>query len=72
MPLTPLRIALLVVVVVGSIAGAAFFPHLFGISPFSEPMWTVMLVVGVAAVVVFNLLYNAFDRWHADRQSRLV
>ena len=72
MPLTPLRIALLVVVVVGSIAGAAFFPHLFGISPFNEPMWTVMLVVGVAAVVVFNLLYNAFDRWHADRQSRLV
>ena len=72
MPLTPLRIALLVVVVVGTAAGAAFFPKLFGISPFIEPMWTVVLVVGIAAVPVFNLLYNAFARWHAARQSRLV
>ena len=62
----------MVFVVVGCVAGAALFPKLFSISPFVDSMWAIAIVVGLAAVVVFNLLYNRFDRWHADRQAKLV
>jgi len=72
MPFTPLRIALIVFVIVGCVAGALLFPHLFAISPFVEPMWAIFLVVGIGASVAFNVLYNVFDRWHAARQAKLV
>lgn len=72
MPFTPIRIALLIVVVVGTICGAVFFPNLFSISPFANDMWTIALVVGAAAALAFHVLYGAFDRWHADRQAKLV
>ena len=72
MPFTPIRIALLIVVVVGTVAGAVFFPNLFSISPFANGMWTIALVVGVAAALAFHVLYGAFDRWHAGRQAKLV
>jgi len=72
MPFTPIRIALIVFVVVGCIAGAALFPNLFSISAFVEPMWIVTVTSGVGAVVVFNVLYSIFDRWHAARQAQLV
>ncbi|HAM14722.1 MAG TPA: haloacid dehalogenase [Eggerthellaceae bacterium] len=72
MPFTPIRIALIIVVVVGTIAGAALFPNLFAISAFVDSMWTIIAVVGIAAVVLFNVLYGALDRWHAARQAVLV
>ena len=72
MPFTPLRIALLVFVIVGCVAGALLLPSLFSISSFIEPMWMVAVAVGVAAVAVFNVLYSAFGRWHAARQAKLV
>ena len=72
MPFTPLRIALLVVVAAGCVIGASFFPKLFSISPFVGSMWVVAIAIGLASVVVFNVLYNAFDRWHAARQAKLV
>ena len=72
MPFTPLRIALIIVVVVGCIAGATLFPKLFSISAFTDPMIMVALVVGVISAVAFHVMYIAFDRWHAARQARLV
>ena len=72
MPFTPIRIALLVVVVVGTVGGAALFPNLFSISPFTDSMWTVALVIGAASLPAFHGLYNVFGRWHADRQAKLV
>lgn len=72
MPFTPIRTALLVVVVVGTLGGAVLFPNLFSISPFTGDMWLVAIVVGLVAVPVFHLLYNALDRWHDARQARLV
>ena len=72
MPFTPLRIALIVVVVLGCLAGATLFPNLFGISPFTSPMTSMSIIVGVTSTVVFNLLYQAFDRWHSNRQAKLV
>ena len=72
MPFTPLRIALIAFVIVGCVSGAILFPSLFSISSFIEPMWMVAISVGVAAVVVFNVLYSAFGHWHAARQAKLV
>ncbi|MBQ9004671.1 MAG: HAD-IC family P-type ATPase [Eggerthellaceae bacterium] len=72
MPFTPLRIALIVFVIAGCIVGASFFSNLFSISAFTEAMWPIAIVIGIASVVVFNVLYNLFDRWHAARQSKLV
>ena len=72
MPFTPLRIALIVFVIAGCILGASFFSNLFSISAFTETMWPIAIVIGIASVVVFNVLYNSFDRWHAARQSKLV
>ena len=71
-PFTPIRIALLIVVIVGSLGGATLFPKLFGISPFVEPMWVIAIVVGVVAAVVFNILYNVLGSWHSKRQAKLV
>lgn len=72
MPFTPLRIALMAFVVTGCVVGAALFPNVFSISAFVEPMWVVAIVIGLGAVAVFNALYTGFDRWHAERQARLV
>ncbi len=72
MPFTPLRAALLVVVAAGCVAGAALFPNLFSISPFTGPMWTISIMLGVFACIAFHVLYNMFDRWHARRQAQLV
>ena len=71
-PFTPIRIALLIVVVAGCIAGTWLFPNLFSISPITDSMWMLAAVVGVLVVFLFNVLYDAFDSWHAERQSKLV
>jgi len=72
MPFTPIRIALIIFVIVGCIAGAVLFPSLFSISMFTDEMWPVLGIVGISAGVVFNVLYTLFDRWHAKRQAQLV
>ena len=72
MPFTVIRAMLMIVVVAGTVGGATFFPNLFSISPFIGDMWTIALVVGVVSVPVFHALYTAFDRWHANRQAKLV
>ena len=72
MPFTPIRVALLFVVVIGCVLGAVLFPGLFSISPFTPDMWMVAGVVGVGEVAVFHTLYTLFDRWHSRRQARLV
>ena len=71
-PFTPVRIALLVVVVGGTLAGALLLPHLFGIAPFTTPMALLFAAGAVAAVPVFGVLYRAFDRWNARRLEKVV
>lgn len=72
MPFTPLRVALIVFVVVGCVAGALLLPDLFNISSFTSGMWPLFLITAACIVPVFNLLYNAFGNWHSKRQARLV
>lgn len=71
-PFTPIRTALLVVVVGGTVLGATLFHTLFGIQPFSIPMWIVFGISAAVIALVFNLLYVAFDRWHQRRLANLV
>lgn len=71
-PFTPIRIALMAVVVGGVVLGATVFPTLFGIEPFTQSMMIAFAVAAIVAVPVFNLLYYAFGSWHAKRQSELV
>lgn len=71
-PFTPIRAALLVVVVGGTVLGATLFHNLFGIEPFTLPMWLLFGTIAVGIAVVFNVLYAAFDRWHQKRLATLV
>ena len=71
-PFTPIRAALIVVVIGGVILGATVFPTLFGIEPFTQSMIVAFAVAALAAVPVFNVLYQAFGSWHAKRQDELV
>lgn len=71
-PFTPIRVALIAVVVGGVILGATLLPSLFGIAPFTQSMIYVFAIVAVVAVPVFNVLYHLFGSWHAERQNELV
>lgn len=72
MPFTPIRIALLFVVVVGSLGAALLFPHLFNLSPFVSNSWVIVIACGIAGAALFHVLYNLLGSWHAKRQSQLV
>ncbi len=72
LPLTPIRIALLVVVVGGTVGGAAIAPGLFAISPFTFDMTLLYLPCVGFATVLFHLLFWKLDAWHAARQAKLV
>lgn len=71
-PFTPIRAALLVVVVAGFSLGAGLFSGLFSISALTSQMITVVVVAAIMVSLVFNLVYNAFGSWHDKRQAQLV
>lgn len=71
-PYTPIRVALLVAVVGGTILGATVFHELFAIEPLSQGMEVLAIGTILVAAVVFLTLYQLFDRWHKARQDRLV
>ena len=68
-PFTPIRIALLVCVVIGVIGASVLLPGLFNISPFVPEMAWIALGCGLVAAVVFHLLYNKLEAWHATRMD---
>ncbi len=69
-PFTPIRTALLVVVVGGTVLGATLLHGLFGIEPFTVPMAVLLAVCAVAASALFHWLYGVFGRWHEARLAR--
>jgi cation-transporting ATPase E len=71
-PFTPIRAALLAVVAVGFTLGVTVLPDLFSISPFTSEMLMTAAIAAVASSILFNLVYNAFGRWHERRQAQLV
>lgn len=62
LPYTPLRAALLVVVLGGLILGCTAFSWFFSIAAMTEPMWWMLAIIGAIDIVAFQLLYNAFSR----------
>lgn len=66
-PYTPIRAALLIVIVVGLTGCCLLFPNLFNIAPMTQSMWVFYGTCIVIIAVAFNILFNVFDKWHANR-----
>lgn len=71
-PFTPLRAALLVVVVGGTVLGATLLHGLFGIEPFTFGMTVLFVILALCAAVLFQVLFKFFDAWHAKRLANMV
>ncbi|WP_080797240.1 HAD-IC family P-type ATPase [Arabiibacter massiliensis] len=71
-PFTPIRWALLVVVVGGTVLGATLLHNLFGIEPFTPGMTALFLVLAALATGLFRVLYAKMDAWHAKRLAKMV
>lgn len=71
-PFTPLRAALLAVVVGGTALGATLFSGLFGIEPFTFEMTALFAIIAASATVLFHVLYVAMDVWHVKRLAKAV
>ena len=71
-PYTPIRAALLVVVVGGTVGGLFLLSGLFSLTAVSSEMALTMLAIGVVAALAFHVLYRKLDVWHNARQDQLV
>ena len=71
-PYTPIRAALLAVVVGGTVGGLFLLPGLFSLTAVSSEMALMMLAIGIVAAVAFHVLYRKLDAWHSARQDQLV
>ena len=72
LPLTPIRVALLVVVVGGTVGCSAFLPGLFAIAAFTPEMTLLFVPVSLVAAALFHVLFWKLDAWHSARQDKLV
>ncbi|RDB70714.1 cation-translocating P-type ATPase [Eggerthella sinensis] len=71
-PFTPIRAALLVVVVGGTVLGATLLHSLFGIEPFTFGMTVLFAILALGTAVLFHVLYTTIDAWHAKRLASMV
>ena len=69
-PFTPIRWALLVVVVGGTVLGATLLHGLFGIEPFTLGMTVLFAALAALATGLFHVLYSRMDAWHAARLAK--
>lgn len=71
-PFTPIRAALLVVVVGGTLGACILMPKLFCISAFTPDMWWFYGVTAIIAAVVLHVSYLKLDAWHLKRMKKLA
>ena len=71
-PFTPIRAALLVVVVGGTLGACILMPKLFYISTFTPDMWWFYGITSIIAAVVFHVFYLKLDAWHLKRREKLA
>lgn len=64
LPFNALRVALLVVILVGLLGCVCLFGHLFDIAPFTPAMFGLFGVLGAMNVLGFNCIYTALDAYH--------
>lgn len=67
LPFNALRVALLVVILVGLVGCVCLFGHLFDIAAFTPAMLGMLGVLMAANVVGFNYLYTVLDRYHLQK-----
>ncbi len=72
LPYTPIRAALLVVIVVGIVGGFLLLPGLFSLTSYTPDMAMLAGATAAVAAVAFHLLYWKLDSWHSARQAKLV
>ena len=71
-PYTPIRAALLVVIVCGIAGGYIFLPNLFALTPYTQDMWIVAISIGVVCAFLFHMIYWKLDAWHSSRLAKLA
>ncbi len=71
-PFTPLRVALLVVVVAGTVLGATLLHNLFSLYPLNFEMTVVLIVLMAITAGVYQVLFSLIHKWHEKRQAKLV
>ena len=71
-PFTPIRAALLVVVVGGTLGACILMPKLYYISTFTPDMWWFYGITSIIAAVVFHVFYLKLDAWHLKRREKLA
>lgn len=71
-PFTPIRAALLVVVVGGTALGATVLHGLFGIQPFTFGMTVLFTILAIGVTALFHVLFNVFGAWHAKRLAAMA
>lgn len=71
-PFTPIRAALLVVVVGGTVLGATLLRSLFGIEPFTFGMTVLFAILALGTAMLFHVLYGAIEKWHARHLASMV
>ena len=71
-PFTPIRIALIVLVVAGLLIGFTWLGGLFAVSPLEPAMWVLLVLCLAVSTVCYHILYTAMDKWHAKRLAAMV
>ena len=71
-PFTPLRAALLFVVVAGTVLGATVLHDLFAIYPLNFEMTIVLIALMLLTAGVYQVLFSLTHKWHENRQAQLV
>ena len=71
-PFTPIRAALLVVVVGGTLGACILMPKPFCISAFTPDMRWFYGITSIIATVVFHVFYLKLDAWHLKRMEKLA
>lgn len=71
-PFTPIRAALLVVVVGGTLGACILMSKLFCISAFTPDMWWFYGVTAIIAAVVLHVSYLKLGAWHLKRREKLA
>lgn len=71
-PYTPIRAALLVVVIGGTVGGHLLLPGLFSLTPYTLQMGVIIIVMVALSTMAFHTLYKKLDAWHRERQAKLV
>jgi cation-transporting ATPase E len=67
-PFTPIRTALLAVMVAGTILGATVFSSLFEMQALTFEMAATLAGAALATALLFTVLYTLCDRWYRKRQ----